>query len=122
VIFCELADKPELKVAAPVTVTGPVKVISDPVSVMLLLPAVLPVEVHFTRVLFVPLPVTYPANTEVSNEIESAPTRIPVPAPILSVTLVPELRAPPPVSPLPAINDAVDSALRTRTETVVLVA
>jgi len=122
VIFCELADKPELKVAAPVTVTGPVKVMSDPVSVTLLLPAVLPVEVHFTRVLFVPLPVTYPANTEVSNEIESEPTSIPVPAPMLNVTLVPELSAPPPINPFPAINDAVDSAFRMRTERVVLVA
>jgi len=54
----------------------------------------------------------------VSNEIASAPTMIPVPAPTLNVTLVDELSGPPPVSPAPAISDDVDSALRTSVETV----
>ena len=57
-----------------------------------------------------------------SNEIESAPTSIPVPAPMLHVMSVDELSGPPPVSPAPAMRFDVDSELRTSVETILVVA
>ena len=68
------------------------------------------------------VPVGFAPRYDAESEIESAPTVIPVPAPTLNVTSVGELSAPPPVSPAPAMRFEVDFALRTRVETVELVA
>ena len=63
-----------------------------------------------------------PAKYDVSTATELAATSIPVPAPTSHVMSVDELSGPPPVRPAPATSEAVELALRTRVDTVELVA